>query len=256
MEIILYRDGTIKADGPLVIDNSIVLVDVRNYIPRPSLHMLHLRYGDVHDVFPLVFIEQGKDYDRYRCKVTPLASVMQAKEAKFHIFTEVNGIEAESNEVDVKVDHDKLSLTGMIKDQDRFNELKKEIIRLNNLLDTYAGGFCKPQLPPFNKENAKKGMVLTLIDDQGNVGFTFPFEAFINTVNGIRSVDRSVTIDADDIKLKGKDVSINEAIRRLSRQTKLSTEQLAAIGKEIIKLAKDYAELNNKYDDFANSEVL
>lgn len=151
--------------------------------------------------------------------------------------------------VDVKV------LQRTIKEADAFKELSLQLTELKFRLDAYAKGFVKPNLPPYNKEHLKKGMVLMTIDDEGNVAFLHPFYDVIKEVNGLKANDQKLTLKAKNIPYS-ESQSVEEAIKILVQQNKANADSNERIVKALEKIAKSLSDLEMKFIEQETRDII
>jgi hypothetical protein len=158
-----------------------------------------------------------------------------------------------SNQVEVQLDP--AAVVRIKKDEDEFKNIHFELYELKQrLLDFMIGVENKPEIPQANKEDIKKGMVLTVIDDEGHVAYRSPYTDTIKEINGLKGFNYKVDIHSKDIPYQT--INVEDALKNLSQSFKAfqaNYENLLATTQEVI---KKLAELEVKFVEYTSRDIL
>jgi hypothetical protein len=222
---------TVETDLPEVVQ-LLAIVETESFKVSQPLNQTQPNVREVTFKFPNHFNEQRVDIH---------IAVFNANEwvhgPKLNIAVDLRSIQRTNREQDI------MKLIGL------------DLTELRFRLDSYAKGFVKPNLPPYNKEYVKKGMVLMTIDDEGNAAFMFPFYDVIKEVNGVKANDQKLSLSAKNIPYAG-DKSVADVLKDLLAAAKQSAENDKKISEALTKIAKSLGELEAKIIQEENRDVI
>lgn len=158
-----------------------------------------------------------------------------------------------SNQVEVQLDPS--AVVKLKRDEDEFKHIHFEIHELKQkVLDFLMGVEHSKVLPDAKKEDVRKGMVLTVIDEHGHTGFRSPYNDSIKEINGLKGFNYSLELNAKDIPYQT--INVEDALKNLTQSFKAfqaNYENLLATTQEVI---KKLAELEVKFVEYTSRDIL
>ena len=177
--------------------------------------------------------------------------IKHLKTSKFYVLMISGVLSQQTNTVELEYDIELIKQTIRITTSNDILELKKELKALENKLDAACKNGILNNVNIKNKTAIAKGMIPVTIDDKGNCVFMFPFQDFINEINGQKAVNGSIEIDANMIKyLNGKTIgeilaSQGEAFVTLSESFSSLANQLSRFNERLGELEQEFATHKN-----------
>lgn len=144
---------------------------------------------------------------------------------KFVISHEGNVITTDSFKINVDIQTLKLNTI------EQYTTQMADVIKEINQLRFLINGMKKKVPDSFDKYDTfprAKGMTLTVIDDQGNLGFDYPFLNSITRINGVNGFNHEVTLGAEHIPYDDKNTTADaiNTLQLILRDTVTAVEGL------------------------------
>lgn len=232
---------------------------------QETLIELHAEY---YGVGMLAIIRAGSDKTIYQITATEPPKyatrivlndelLKYKSELKFSILIMCNNECISTNEIPVILDTQKIKLDMRQTRNNDIVQLHSKISTLEQRLNNFMAGLSTPNLPQFNLKAVKAGMVLTAFDDNGNIGFAYPFNDVITKINGKKSVSREVNLTGKDINLSDKDnVTLEEAVKNLHASQQAQATALIQISNVLNEINEKLTQLRIEFEEYKNSSLL
>lgn len=194
-----------------------------------------------------------KANDRYQARLVITSDdIKHLKTSKFYVIMISGSLNQQTNEVELEFNIELIKQSIKIATSNEILELKKELIKLENKINSVTGNGIIKNIDIKNKNAIKKGMIPVAIDDNGNFVCMYPFEDFAKVINGQQATNGCVTIDSSMIKYdNGKTISeiITAQITTFTEMGKsfeLLSEQLQSLNTRLGELGtRVEAHINN-----------
>lgn len=190
------------------------------------------------------FVKTEKDYQA-RLIITA-DDVKKLKASKFYVVMISGSLSQQTNTIEFEFDLELIKQSIKAAISNEILDIKKDLVALENKLNSLTKYGTLPGINIQNKELIKKGMIPVAIDDKGNFVAMYPFQDFVSEINGQKAANGSVVIDASMINYnRGKTIeqemldhanaiaALNRALVTLSDQVKKISQQAADIEKRL-----------------------
>jgi hypothetical protein len=156
-----------------------------------------------------------------------------------------------TNTVEVKLE------PGMVakvrRDEDEIKNLYFELFELKQQIADYKKniGF---EIPSFNKEYLKKGMMLAVIDDQGNVAFVNSYDDSIKEINGKKSFNYKLKLEAKDIPYQN--LNIEDVLKNYSQAFKTLQNNYDSLVNTVEKIIIQLKDLEVRFVEYTSRDII
>jgi hypothetical protein len=156
-----------------------------------------------------------------------------------------------TNTVEVKLE------PGMVakvrRDEDEIKNLYFELFELKQQIADYKKniGF---EIPSFNKEYLKKGMMLAVIDDQGNVAFVNSYDDSIKEINGKKSFNYKLKLEAKDIPYQN--LNIEDVLKNYSQAFKTLQNNYDNLVNTVEKIINQLKDLEVRFVEYTSRDII
>jgi hypothetical protein len=156
-----------------------------------------------------------------------------------------------TNTVEVKLE------PGMVakvrRDEDEIKNLYFELFELKQQISDYKKniGF---EIPSFNKEYLKKGMMLSVIDDQGNVAFVNSYDDSIKEINGKKSFNYKLKLEAKDIPYQN--LNIEDVLKNYSQAFKTLQNNYDNLVNTVEKIIIQLKDLEVRFVEYTSRDII
>jgi tetratricopeptide (TPR) repeat protein len=156
-----------------------------------------------------------------------------------------------TNTVEVKLE------PGMVakvrRDEDEIKNLYFELFELKQQIADYKKniGF---EIPSFNKEYLKKGMMLSVIDDQGNVAFVNSYDDSIKEINGKKSFNYKLNLEAKDIPYQN--LNIEDVLKNYSQAFKTLQNNYDNLVNTVEKIINQLKDLEVRFVEYTSRDII
>jgi hypothetical protein len=156
-----------------------------------------------------------------------------------------------TNTVEVKLE------PGMVakvrRDEDEIKNLYFELFELKQQIADYKKniGF---EIPSFNKEYLKKGMMLAVIDDQGNVAFVNSYDDSIKEINGKKSFNYKLKLEAKDIPYQN--LNIEDVLKNYSQAFKTLQNNYDNLVNTVEKIIIQLKDLEVRFVEYTSRDII
>lgn len=156
-----------------------------------------------------------------------------------------------TNSIEVKLE------PGMIakikRDEDEIKNLYFELFEIKQQLADYKQNIAF-QMPDINKEHLKKGMMLTVIDNQGNVAFVNSYDDSIKEINGKKSFNYRLELDAKDIPYQN--LNVEEVLKNYSQAFKTLQSNYDNLVNTVEKIINQIKEIEVKFVEYTSRDII
>jgi hypothetical protein len=156
-----------------------------------------------------------------------------------------------TNTVEVKLEP---SMVAKVRrDEDEIKNLYFELFELKQQIADYKKniGF---EIPSFNKEYLKKGMMLAVIDDQGNVAFVNSYDDSIKEINGKKSFNYKLKLEAKDIPYQN--LNIEDVLKNYSQAFKTLQNNYDNLVNTVEKIINQLKDLEVRFVEYTSRDII
>lgn len=189
---------------------------------------VELRVDDKKDVvFSLIIKKQDKKQTKVmesifnlyndgvlRCSINAWHELVEDTNTKYYATVKMsNGVDEEySTTIPVEINFDKVYCSMTNQRTAEFEQLRNDVQTIKMLVDSISAN----RVFKLTTDGLKKGMIPTVIDDDGHVVYTYPLGTYIGSVNGIAPIGKDVHLEAKDIPFNDNNVEVllNHLIER------------------------------------------
>lgn len=222
-------------------------VTFNSLLPESCILICKIKYNDVEITEPVNYLGQGKSKSYFSLP----ESILLTTEVKVNIGV-FNGEEFVYGEPSaLRVNQKKIS--SKIRNKDEIKSLAHRIAEFERQLLIHTKQLVQPELPPLNKDIVKKGMVLTIIDDDGRSAFMFPFYDIIKEVNGIKAENQRLLLRAEDIPIGS--TNLDATMKKFLAWQEESTKNYNKLIETLSTLIGDFSKLKSEFIDYKNKDL-
>jgi len=156
-----------------------------------------------------------------------------------------------TNTIEVKLEP---SMVAKVRrDEDEIKNLYFELFELKQQIADYKKniGF---EIPSFNKEYLKKGMMLAVIDDQGNVAFVNSYDDSIKEINGKKSFNYKLKLEAKDIPYQN--LNIEDVLKNYSQAFKTLQNNYDNLVNTVEKIINQLKDLEVRFVEYTSRDII
>lgn len=182
----------------------------------------------------------------------------QEKGLTFSVLISCNGETISTNKIPLILDTKKIKLDIRQVYNNEIIQINDRLTQLEQKLKAYTSGFIKPNLPEFKLDCVKTGMVLTAIDDNGNLAMRYPFNDVITEINGKKSVSRKIKLTSSDIPMEDQadSQSLFQVVTSLQNSVNQLNTFINGVTDILTTLNSDLTQLRLDFEEFKNSSII
>ena len=155
----------------------------------------------------------------------------------------------------VPVNLNPMAVARVRQNEDEFKNLRFEIFELKQQVLDYINGLeYSINIPPSNKDNLRKGMVLSVIDNLGHVAFKSLYDDSIKEINGVKAYNYQVRLESKNIP--HQNITVEDAIKNLNGVAKAIQTNYENLLETVQEVIKRLAELEVKFVEYTSRDIL